>query len=365
MQALANKKSTNRGRGRGNVYPRTNANGSTSFVAQVRVNGYHPVAKSFSSKSDARAWAERLERELRKQSVHGSPAPGLPRLTVKQLAEAFLADPVTAKLRYKGSLDLLIAWWVNHYGAERVISFGVLKLREARLRLMPGRAPGTVNRYLSAMRAAWNWGRSAGLVPQEAVWPSRLLLTEPRGRSRYLTDDELGAVLQASEADPLAHAAIVLSLATGIRQGELLRLQWADVDFDRQRLRVLETKNGEARAVHLPAVAVGALKVLRRGSVVGQRQVFLDPKGKAINKDKLSALWKPVRTSAGLKDFRWHDLRHSCASFLAQKGATLLEIGSVLGHKSPSVTLRYAHLVQGAPVTGHAALDEKLRGKWP
>jgi site-specific recombinase XerD len=62
-----------------------------------------------------------------------------------------------------------------------------------------------------------------------------------------------------------------------------------------------------------------------------------------------------------LRDFRWHDLRHSCASFLAQQGATLLEIASVLGHRSTVVTRRYAHLVQGAPVTGHAALNEKLQ----
>jgi site-specific recombinase XerD len=72
-----------------------------------------------------------------------------------------------------------------------------------------------------------------------------------------------------------------------------------------------------------------------------------------------------VRPAAGLKDFRWHDLRHSCASFLAASGASLVEIGSVLGHRSPSVTARYAHLVAGKPVTGHAKLDEKLAERQP
>jgi site-specific recombinase XerD len=110
----------------------------------------------------------------------------------------------------------------------------------------------------------------------------------------------------------------------------------------------------------LPSVAVEALKALRKGKVVSATHVFLlgdEP----FEKSMLETRWKTIRKDAGLQDFRWHDLRHSCASFLAQKGATLLEIGSVLGHKSPSVTQRYSHLVQGALVKGHAKLDAKLR----
>ena len=65
----------------------------------------------------------------------------------------------------------------------------------------------------------------------------------------------------------------------------------------------------------------------------------------------------------GLKAWPKDILRHTCASYLAQNGANLLEIGSVLGHKSPSVTQRYAHLIEGAPVTGHTKLDDKLRSE--
>ena len=72
--------------------------------------------------------------------------------------------------------------------------------------------------------------------------------------------------------------------------------------------------------------------------------------------------WFTVR-EAGIVDFHWHDLRHTCASYLAQNGATLLEIADVLGHKTMQMVKRYAHLVQGAPVKGHAALDEMLKGK--
>ncbi|MGH8260110.1 MAG: tyrosine-type recombinase/integrase, partial [Steroidobacteraceae bacterium] len=179
----------------------------------------------------------------------------------------------------------------------------------------------------------------------------------------YLTDDELAALLKAAaEHSPTMHAAILISLGCGIRQGELRRLKWADVDLEKQRLRVLLSKNNESRSVYMPAATVEALRVLKRAPVVGQT-VIADEEGQTVPKDWLEYRWRLIREAAGLKDrdFHWHDMRHSCASFLAQQGANLLEIGSVLGHRSPSVTMRYAHLVESAPVTGHVKLDEKLR----
>ncbi len=134
----------------------------------------------------------------------------------------------------------------------------------------------------------------------------------------------------------------------------------ADVDLEKQRLRVLLTKNNESRSVYVPAVSVEALRVLKRAPVVGQT-VIANEEGQPAPKDWLEYRWRLIRDAAGLKDFRWHDMRHSCASFLAQQGANLFEIGSVLGHRSPAVTARYSHLIEGAPVTGQTKLDEKLR----
>jgi len=350
------------------VYKRDNANGSKSFVGQVRVAPFKPISKSFPTRAAAKDWADETRKSLESQRERGADRTDLPSLTVKTLVDEFLADGETKALRYFSELERHCEWWVNEYGSTRVSDMGVLKLRAARDKLKGSgddvRAAGTVNRCLSGFRSCWNWGRAAGLIPQERVWPSRLLLTEPRGRTRYLTDDELSKVLEAAtQHSATMYAAIVVSLGTGMRQGELLRLEWKDIDFKANAARILETKNDQPRAVHLPAVATAAIKELRRGDVVNSRAIFLTVSGKPHNKDTLSGQWIAIRKTAGLENFRWHDLRHSCASFLAQKGATLLEIGSVLGHKSPSVTMRYSHLVAGAPVTGAAALDDKLRGK--
>lgn len=340
---------------------RKNRDGSVSFVARVRVKPFRAVAKSFEKKRDATAWAEELEKQLQVQGKRGGVREDLTKLTIAGLVDQFREDPENKSLRYFSSLELLLAWWVNDYGATKVLELNVLTLRDARDRLRKGRKPATVNRHLSALRSAWNWGRSAGLVPQDHVWPTRLMLTEDNERQRYLGADELSNLLDVARAhSPTMYAAVIVSIACGVRQGELLRLRWSDVDLENQRLRILRTKTDEPRAVYLPQSACDALEALKSDIVAGDDSVFLRPSGEPIDRGHLGHQWDRVRTKAKLKDFKWHDLRHSCASFLAQKGATLLEIGSVLGHRSPSVTRRYSHLVEGAPVTGHAALDSML-----
>jgi integrase len=189
------------------------------------------------------------------------------------------------------------------------------------------------------------------------------MMKEPRGRVRFLSDDEINNVRKAAEPDPVMYAAILVSLSTGLRQGELLRLTWADVDLTGAKVTVRESKNDEQRAAHLTATAVAAVRALRALPVVSPVHVFVLSDGTQLKKSLLEVRWNKIRTAAKLKDFRWHDLRHSCASILLQSGATLAQVGSVLGHKSPAMSLRYAHLVQGAPVTGHDKLDEKLKGK--
>ena len=349
-------------------FKRRNKDRSASILTLVRVKGFKPTSRSFENMADAKAWAEPLEKELRTQARRGGARPDIAKLTVKKLVEEYVADPKAKALKTYDSNQDLLDWWVAEHAADRLVDFGVMTLRAARDKLQStgrkrARAAGTVNRHLSAMRAAWNWGRSAGLIPLERAWPSKLLLPEPRGRMRFLSDGELDALLKAAASDPMMRAAILVSVATGIRQGEMLGLTWKDVDLDGGKVTIIETKNATPRAVHVAPTAVEALRALKKAKVVSATHVFLIGSGSPLEKSTLMHRWNKIRKATKLADFHWHDLRHSCASFLARKGATLLEIGSVLGHKSPSMTMRYSHLVQGAPVKGHAELDELLRGK--
>jgi integrase len=330
-------------------------------TATVRVKPFKSASKTFAKRADAKQWATEQEKHLRKLRDGGESTADLTRLSIGELIRDFLGDPQTQALRYRDSLAMLLAWWAGHYGSTKVLALNVRTLREAREALRPARSPATVNRYLSAMRSCWNWGRASGLVPQEKGWPTRLMLTEPKGRTRYLADAELAELLKAAAShSPTMLAAVQISIGCGVRQGELRRLRWADVDLERQQLRVLLSKNNEARAVYLPTAAVEALRALKRGRVIGQH-VIADEEGQQLDRFRLLYAWRLIRDAAGLTNFRWHDLRHSCASILAQQGAGLLEIGKTLGHRSPSVTWRYSHLVEAQPTPAHLKLDEKLR----
>lgn len=352
------------------IVKRKGRGGAVRYLAQARVTGFKPVGKSFGTKQEARQWADKLEAEWRAQRGRGGLREDVGRLTIAKLVQEHLADQDIKKLRTYDDRERLLAWWVNRYADVKVIDFGVVRLREAREALTRKRGPATTNRYLSDMRACWNWAVSAGLIPQTHGWPKRLMMKEPRGRVRYLSDAEIAALLKAADEDTVMHAAITVSILTGVRQGELLRLEWRDLDLTGDRsatkkptLSVRESKTDTPRLVYLPPNAVEALQRLRKLPVVSPVHVLLNTDGQPLRKSLLEHRWRKIRKAAKLVDFHWHDLRHTCASILLQHGATLPMVGAVLGHKSPSMTMRYAHLVQGAPVTGHDVLDSKFGTK--
>lgn len=344
--------------------------GKGSYVIQIKVKGFDRCQRTFpiiTTPAAARAAAVQWAKDERKRLLElhekgrGAVHEDTPRLTVGRLINSYLEDPEVKQLRTFKDVDRLLTWWLKHHASTRVLDFSVLTIRAARDMLCNEKAaPATTNRHISQMRACWSWGISAGLIPQDRPWPQKLMLTEPAGRKRFLSDEELAAILKEAAADPVMYAAIMTSVATGLRQGELLRIEWKHLDLEGGKLAILKTKTDAPRTVHLPSTAVAALRALKKQKVVSSRHVFLNTTGTPLKQKILDKRWRRILTATKIKDFRWHDLRHSCASFLAQHGATLLEIGSVLGHKSPSTTNRYSHLVQGKPVTGHTELDALL-----
>jgi integrase len=169
---------------------------------------------------------------------------------------------------------------------------------------------------------------------------------EHTGFVRYLSDDERGALLKACKAseDPNIYCGVMLALATGARAGNLRMLTWDDVDLERWTLRFVQTKNREPR--HVPVVG--------QAQAVLQRQFDRDPTGKGWvfkgANDKVPAdldkPWRLVREAAGLvgeKHCRFHDLRHTTASYLTMNGATLAEVAEALGHRTLVMAKRYSH----------------------
>jgi integrase len=146
-----------------------------------------------------------------------------------------------------------------------------------------------------------------------------------------------------------------LALATGARRGELFGLQWAGVDLDRRVVRFMDTKNGESRTVPLAKSAVEVLRAWSKGRLrVGA--VF------PVEDHHLEKAWQAARTAAKIPDMRFHDLRHSAASYLAMSGASLMDIAAILGHKTLAMVKRYSHLSEQHTTAAVDRMAEKFLG---
>ena len=172
-------------------------------------------------------------------------------------------------------------------------------------------------------------------------------------RLRWLTTDEEERLLAA--APPRLRDLLTFYIDTGARKTEALSVKWRDVDLDptdsrrRPLVRFYETKGGRPRGVPLSARAAALLRRIReeRPQDSPEAHVFLLPnrgRGPLGAGADFKKSWDTVRTNAGLEDVHVHDLRHTFASRLVQRGVPLFAVGQLLGHKSLKMTQRYAHL---------------------
>ena len=193
--------------------------------------------------------------------------------------------------------------------------------------------------------------------------PARGVKKAPvRKIERFLSEAEIAQLAEALDAEvarsgnPYPPAAIKLLLLTGCRRGEIVNLCWDHVDFERECLRLPDSKTG-AKIVYLNAPARALLQQLPRMAdnprvIPGMRA---DSASAAINK-----AWASARAAAGLADVRLHDLRHSFASVGVAGGLSLPIIGALLGHKHTTTTARYAHLSADPLRAANDAVDARI-----
>jgi len=244
-------------------------------------------------------------------------------------------------------------------------------------RITQGISKARINRQMNDLRACLNravqWG-ALKVSPFEKVKPCKIdsspkvryLSTKEETKLRQALDEreatlresrqsanqwraERGYELYAelSERDFADHLkpAVLLSLNTGLRAGELFGLKWCDVSFEQKNMTVVaETaKAGKTRHIPLNDEALAILKQWKQQPGVKSAQyVFAGSNGKPFQDMRTS--WERVLKLAEIDNFRWHDLRHTFASKLVMAGVDLNTVRELLGHSNYAMTLRYAHL---------------------
>jgi integrase len=213
-------------------------------------------------------------------------------------------------------------------------------------RKVGARAPTQANRVVALLSRMFNLAIRWGLRSDN---PTRgIERNRESKRQRYLTGTELARVTAAlaDMRDQGAANAIRLMLLTGARRGETLAARWRDVDLDAGVWvkPASTTKQATLHRVPLSEAAVRLLAEMRQQAGADAEWIFPAPV-KAGHRTAIELAWQNLRKAADIPGVRLHDLRHSYASILASSGLSLPVIGALLGHATPTMTARYAHLL--------------------
>ena len=222
-----------------------------------------------------------------------------------------------------------------------------------------GIANATINREVGLLSSAINYARREWdwEVPNPA---ERMRLNEGDGRKRFATVAEIVALVRAAERHkraPYLADLIRVAVNTGCRRGELLGLRWSQVDLEARTIRLerSDTKNGKGRIVPLNREAHAALQARSQyRSLQCPESPWVFCRKSGARNLTIQSSWAAILESVGLEDFHFHDLRHTCGSWLVQSGVALADVKEVLGHSTIRMTERYAH---NAPENSRAAVE--------
>ncbi|MCC2643967.1 MAG: putative Integrase [Nitrospira sp.] len=187
---------------------------------------------------------------------------------------------------------------------------------------------------------------------------------ELNARDRWLTEDEESRLFAV--AVWWVRELVTFAIHTGMRRGEILALTWAGVDFTRRTVTVFQSKNGERRTMPVNQTVLDLLaqkRAQRSGAtkILEQDFVFVSQSCTPIDSSNLRRRFVSSLKAAQITDFHFHDLRHTFATRLVQAGVDLYKVQRLLGHKSPSMTQRYAHHYPESLRDGVDVLDRKGR----
>ena len=308
----------------------------TSWHAQVRKAGFPTLTRTFDTKDAAAQWAREEERRIDRGNVDPS-AQRLKDIMLHEMLQRYEATVTCAKRspdQERSKLTVLRRHSLARLPLSKLTSAAIADYRDQRLRAVQS---GTVRRELAVLRhclevARKEWGIPLARNPVVGI----AIPAAGKGRQRRLEPRDCERLNQAlkSARSWYLRPIIELAIETGMRRGELLLLEWSNIDFDRSLALLEMTKNGESRSVPLSSRAVAILIGLPKA----EGRVF------PIKPCTVRQAWLRLVERAGIKDLRLHDLRHEAISRFFELGLSVPEVALISGHKDPRMLFRYTHM---------------------
>lgn len=366
----------------------------TVYLADVRIHGFPRQKKTFKRLTDAKLWAQQTEASIRKgefQNVVSAARSKTLKDVIKRYRDDVLPHKAATTQRAEATY---IAFWERELGAYALSYIEPEKISE-KLRELGEAGDGrrkadedaagngskpsapapkpksrkTLKHYRDTLalllKHAKQWGWTAA-NPIDGVNKITKIRNE---RIRFLSDDERTQLLAACKASDNEHLypIVLVALSTGARKNEVLSLTFADLDLTRGIAVLRNTKNGETRTVPVVKSLQALLKTHMEKVEVFYDKLDYTPPARWVfpRRDGMAPIdirtaWENARDAAGLVDFRFHDIRHSTASYLAMNGASLVEIAEVLGHRTLQMVRRYAHLSESHVKELVQAVNDKV-----
>ena len=350
------------------VIEKRRKNNLTTYRARVRVKGFPEASATFTLLRDARTWAETIEKEI-KAGKYFSDQNTREEHLLSEAIDRYVQTVLVNKPKMVMWQARQFEHWRRELGEYYIHKITAPILVGARDRLAHGktwkgtrRTPATVNRYMAALShlftiafKEWGWIEKNPFLKISK-------LKEPRGRVRYLSDDERVKLLAACQtsASKYLYPITLLCLLTGARKMEINGISWGNVDLKHNKIILFETKNDEIRSISLSPEAVKIFKGLLPEKKPFPSDLVFPSELDKTKPIEIRKAWDNALIAAEITDFRFHDLRHSAASYLAMNGATTADIAEILGHKTLSMVKRYAHLSESHTAKVLAAMNKKI-----
>ena len=309
-----------------------------SYRVLIRKKGLKTISKTFPNKKLANQFSLQVEGNLKTQlALGGKSNTKIFREVSKYYRIDRYKDIISTPVPYESR----IRYWDDLFGEKKIIDITKNDISKG-LKDLPTRlSNASINKFKGAVSAVLSYACREYDLPDNPVRHIRSL-TEPVGRIRFLSNNERKRLYGACRASKWTklYLLVLMAITTGARKGELMNLRWSDIDLDRQTAYVKTTKNGQPKVMPLTNDVVTELSKFRDQ----ETEYIFNSELKPDRPMCFTKQWIKALKLAEIEDFRFHDLRHTCASYLAQNGASLLEIAEILNHKQIQVTKRYAHL---------------------
>ncbi|OGP62750.1 MAG: hypothetical protein A2170_10055 [Deltaproteobacteria bacterium RBG_13_53_10] len=195
--------------------------------------------------------------------------------------------------------------------------------------------PATINRELACLKHMFSLAKKWKMADENPVKEVQFF-QERQIEMKILSQEEIGRLLDYTS--PRLKPIVIVALNTGLRKGEILHLRWSDIDFDNKFIFLKETKSNRFRKIPMSGLVLETLRALKRD----KEFVFTNPRTSRPLSD-LQTGFKAACRKAAVGDLRFHDLRHTAATYMVTGGIDLVTVKDILGHATIQMTMRYAH----------------------